>query len=1323
MSGPARTDGGGGRPRAGAALALAALALASPVAAEVLTLDAPALAGLSGHRPFWNRPVVLAESGLAEEVRRSDGLDGRRAVWAPELDWHDGAAEWQVRATPRTPGPGLSAFDAVHRSLLVRFPGVARTLAARVDAGARITRVELDLPFAGTERLAQGYREPDSFLGDLWGRVTPRWHAVAWALRRPWLADPVRGPTFNAYLAGAGYWRRFGAADPDHDRFPARFGPAEVSATRAVPLDLTPLLTDAAYGQTLGARLRQFEDGGVLVQKWETYDAHFAAPGYEWGLITGGRGILIRTPRLLVTLEAAPAPASPVQVPPAPDLGALARRLATTGAGGVPTAVLPSGAALAVQATPATTRPPAMPAGQWARVQALLRLGGPAAGDVPGDPAGYARWLDGQLATQPRRWEGFVAPDQLRALLGPAAATWPAPLLEHWRRYWTAWLMPDRPTAALVHPQLGSVAAYVAQTGDWRGNASFYREGYTRTLSTMNFNHTATAGALLGGRFLAAPAPLADGRFGLEHLLARLWAWYDGTTQESIDPYYLAITLAAQKALADLGPTPADRLLAEGLVFKTVEELAAAYHPGLRRPVAPATRTGLGHVLQIQDGVQHVLHTLAPAGALTDLDRVGAPADPARLGVLPVLGTDVSPRRVARDALASPWGPPWLEALVDAKPLPFEMISTFRQWGRHARVPKWKTHYLGRHYGVASVDLQHATLPVMALWRRTADPVTTARDLGLLTVRFGVNRTNVLDTLHGTGADGWLGTQGGGLAVLQAGRRLLVLASPFDRLRHDGPPRAEPIRSVQATLALLTLADPPPWEVRVDGQPAPAPPAALPAGARLAIRDGVSYLGIIPLPATDLGRDAALRLLDSPGAVLMQGGGRLREGLLLESYFYRQPAALEPAPADWPRIDAAAGGFVIELGDATEFPSFEAFERQLRAARLETRWDADGSTLHVRYASGGDTLEAGYRPREAVGPEDTGAGDRVFAYRRVNGAWPYLPDGVDRQTPWSQLGRGGRLARQGATLMLEPGRMGHLVVEPGSGTVLAAHPLPDTTHFALALPDGRALEADGRLGLARVMIEPGAGRVTVDYQPTPEQASPDLATALLLFGPDGAAPAAPVVTRNGALYLAALPTVAIGGRPARVIPLGPGGGGAAALAGLPARYQAARAAQAAALVAGPAAEPWLTDEPGHEATLVTRPAPGRWAFFRIWPAPTAFRATVPGGPTVASDGRLGLRRLVVDVASGRLEIEAPSYLQTGPGGGPLDDPARALVVFDAPRPPVVWLNGQPVPGPPATLDLDGRPAYVVPLDGRPAAASLPGLPARYRAARDRLPPA
>ena len=108
----------------------------------------------------------------------------------------------------------------------------------------------------------------------------------------------------------------------------------------------------------------------------------------------------------------------------------------------------------------------------------------------------------------------------------------PAPTQDLILRNWNAWLMPDRETemdpklrrqcdsfsGKLVHPMVddprvgkfkdGKKAVwnqgdtYYKKTGDWRGNKSFFRSGFTYDMSTQNFNTTASAGALLAGALI-----------------------------------------------------------------------------------------------------------------------------------------------------------------------------------------------------------------------------------------------------------------------------------------------------------------------------------------------------------------------------------------------------------------------------------------------------------------------------------------------------------------------------------------------------------------------------------------------------------------------------------------------------------------------------------------------------------------------------------------------------------------------------------------------------------------------------------------------------
>jgi len=91
-----------------------AVAAPAPVAGatETLVLDAYEAAGLSGFRKDWNRPIPLAADGAM--TKRTDEMVNFGA--GPVADWD------------APDKPGALACDAVHRSLLLRFPGAAEQI-------------------------------------------------------------------------------------------------------------------------------------------------------------------------------------------------------------------------------------------------------------------------------------------------------------------------------------------------------------------------------------------------------------------------------------------------------------------------------------------------------------------------------------------------------------------------------------------------------------------------------------------------------------------------------------------------------------------------------------------------------------------------------------------------------------------------------------------------------------------------------------------------------------------------------------------------------------------------------------------------------------------------------------------------------------------------------------------------------------------------------------------------------------------------------------------------------------------------------------------
>jgi hypothetical protein len=77
---------------------------------------------------------------------------------------------------------------------------------------------------------------------------------------------------------------------------------------------------------------------------------------------------------------------------------------------------------------------------------------------------------------------------------------------------------------------------------------------------------------------------------------------------------------------------------------------------------------------------------------------------------------------------------------------------------------------------------------------------------------------------------------------------------------------------------LLDLQPRPTWAIYLDGQRVQDWPVRARFGQRFTIKDGVTFLGIIPLlGATDLGRDEQVVLSDEGELTEMQGGGRVEQ--------------------------------------------------------------------------------------------------------------------------------------------------------------------------------------------------------------------------------------------------------------------------------------------------------------------------------------------------------------------------------------------------------------------------------------------------------------
>ena len=129
--------------------------------------------------------------------------------------------------------------------------------------------------------------------------------------------------------------------------------------------------------------------------------------------------------------------------------------------------------------------------------------------------------------------------------------------------------------------------------------------------------------------------------------------------------------------------------------------------------------------------------------------------------------------------------------------------------------------------------------------------------------------------------------------------------------------------------------------------------------------------------------------------------------------------ALRRVPPGKKRLHLPAPSRDRVTGDEAEYGNVDKFIEHLRDVELDARWVAARRGVVVSYRSGDDRLETKFLPEDAGG----GNTEEGLLHRTVNGEWPYLPEGLDRDNPLEQMGRTGELEKNGATLATRPGIM------------------------------------------------------------------------------------------------------------------------------------------------------------------------------------------------------------------------------------------------------------------------------------------------------------
>ncbi len=930
-------------------------------------------------------------------------------------------------------------FDAVHRFLLIRFPGCAASLHEQLAAGNEIVSAKLVMSWTGQEFLR--VKDYSVRTWPIAEEDPPEWHARTWLLRQPWTDDPEIGPTWNAWLNGLGYWREGGAFDAGHDRFAEPLGDALVCERKPVgEVDVTATLMSGDFGADLPTRLKQLEDCGFLVAKAESFNPEFG--GHAGGL--GIARIWIEQPELIVTVR--PKADQQIGALPAPaDVGLLATRLRAEGPDGEPTTHVPED--LPALIAEYQSRHDDLPEWMQERVREVASIktrwdekGQPLYVRMMGaeamDPEWYAAAVDGLLSVGPGYFMGHSHVDPIITLLD------------------CGHMLPE---AARYHLYMNTKCRW---TRPFAEDEIRTRVGYHGSMATLNHQCQFRSEALLAGEMLDDRDLMTMAQRNLS-LMNRQMMFLGGVIQERGDSFYQGISLSTLKTAATHSTDPLVRLKAELALEKMIWELNSTYHPGLRRHVSPVSRRyRIETLLLDQDIPRAVLHTLSREGAFIDMGR-------ETVHDLRAFGFDsASPGRVAHLA---PWGEEWEANAIDLKPLPFLSVGASYVRGL-APEPIHYTTYMGQHYALGSIQIDPGEeWPNQAVWNRSPETATTLDDLGVMFVWAYMNDAPVNPYEHEPKEK----VKAAPLAaMLQHENKMIYVMRPPEP-HMWGEFCADGIESLFSRVSVFAYGPEDQRRIFVNDTPVEGFPFSAKHLDRIALDEGATYVGLIPLPATDLGRESEV--------VISYEYPRLN----LDSYVLKTDQAL-PADGAWSQLMNATAGWLVELADAEDYEDFADFRAHLQQMQVQADWRAEDRVLDVSWTTGDDLLEMGFDTSiERERYSRPWAPSRAVPYARVNGEWPWLPDDMLLDSPLGQLSRTGLAEKAGATLRTLPGQPAMLKVEPISGTWEAVNPFIDPVPLELTTPEGAIIRADGAFGCGRITVRPNENWVRVDYHLPP----------------------------------------------------------------------------------------------------------------------------------------------------------------------------------------------------------------------------------------------
>ena len=263
-------------------------------------------------------------------------------------------------------------------------------------------------------------------------------------------------------------------------------------------------------------------------------------------------------------------------------------------------------------------------------------------------------------------------------------------------------------------------------------------------------------------------------------------------------------------------------------------------------------------------------------------------------------------------------------------------------------------------FGTLSRGWADVGLPALAFWQAHTPPPRNVGDHCALYVRYQHNDCKpfgrAVEFLRGHEVAppphaNWV--ERGRHAALQDHGRAIVLYRPrLDYLKsYDLAPGVPGYVSFDGDLAVTSLQalacfyreDVSPRGFFIGDTPVQAFPVTVPPGQWVFVDDGATWIAVRPLETTDLGGALPSRLVAGDRHIFLQADN-------LRVY--------QPIHPDFGQLLHCRSGFLMALGDRTDYPDFAAFRTELAASKLTET--CTGTEQRVKWSAGRQTLRLGW---------------------------------------------------------------------------------------------------------------------------------------------------------------------------------------------------------------------------------------------------------------------------------------------------------------------------------------------------------------------------